>query len=790
MRSSSSSVTVSSNSRRGSPYESYSEDIKGGVLLVSVDFDSCLAGTAFVERYKEIAHLRESDFDKYIDEYKKILNDVHPKLIDYILERAAGAEEVIVMIGSNRQLPDIDRSNARNNGNGSCFDGVPILTELLQEKMPHKRVCHQPYTLGDSIYNQPAGYTGTVTLAQSKPEARWDKSNELSTVFADVIKDKKYFLMYQQAMMICAARPNAKVDMVFFDDLPEVLTVAAHEFSAKGVKNAMPSNFGSITLTSYEDNKLLSVPNNILEYINHGESAEIPAYLVKDCLQLIDILHQAATQWVELASGYSEQIAALQERTALLNQRISNEQAKTNAKINALVNTYLFANEKFAAVFEKTIQVVNKSLVVGDKGVELVAQFQAAFDAGNQAELLALIMNPSFQGIIQGEDASAQVAAFSGRSGPYRELANQIRTENKGIIAGYKTELEKIDCEYQINNDLLRSFSLCKKEHLLALDAARAYFGSGADFTKEDVMQHVSAIKKATDFLDAKAIANMAVLRDEAGANDNNANIDVRTVCGRMLEFVSQTQAALVRHADNRLHLVKKVDVNGSFPAHHCSAVFGDTRAHNEFVASCMNEKLWNTDVPAPELAKMESIFYQSLAISNLRQLLSQSPFADKIAAKKKSKGVKRICHLLEINPDKLDSLALLEACKQIALEKVEPKKTTKNKLKQEQVLGVAKELCDNILGSGVSRDRDNIALYKMLAITNMESPVMLLSMKTVHAYLMKNGSKFTFVQPYERPLQAARASQVGAFHRAPTGSAKANVFVPPKMKRGGREDK
>ncbi len=768
MRRSSSSVTVSDNGRRGSPYESYSEDIKGGVLLVSVDFDSCLAGTAFVQRYKQIAHLRETNFQQYVKEYKKILADVHPQLINNILAHAENADEVIVMIGSNRQLPDIDKSNARNNGNGSCFDGVPILADLLQDLMPKKKVSHQPYTIGDSVFNQPDGYTGNVTLAQAEPEAGWDKSGELARVFADVIKDKKYFLMYQQAMMICAARPNAKVDMVFYDDLPEVLTVAAHQFAAKGVANAMPANFGSIALNSYEDNKLLAVPNCILEYIQHGESGEIPGYLLKDCLTLIKVLREATDRWIALANTHSEQIAKLRERTAELNQLKSAAQLESNKKTDALVMKYLFANTDFADTFDKTIQVINKSIVAGTNGAELAAQFQKAMRDRDNATLVALLMNPPFQGLIQGADATSQLSVFMKM---YRELAKQIRSENSGIIAGYKTELERIDREYQINNNLLKSFSLCESKHLQALAAAEAYFNSHSTFALDEVRQHVDAIKQATNFLDAKAITNMTVLRDETGDMNDNTAIDVKSVCGAMLDIVRDTDHALLRQDNNRLHPVKMVEVNGTFPVQHCSAIFRDHRSHNRFVAACMSDSLWNTEMPAPDIGTMESVFYQMLALENLRQLLTQSPFKEKIESEKRSEGVKNICRILVDNPDKLEPLALLEAIKQIAM------------------LEAAKGVRRTFRINRKSSDPDNIALYKMLAKANMESPVMLISMNSIHSYLMSNGSKYQFVKPSSAHPQVARSSRNGVFRREHKRRDSDTESSIPQLKRDSSSD-
>lgn len=126
-------------------------------LVVSIDFDGCLGGKAFIERYQALLKKHSAPNNIPPGEYEQAIVEGNQVLFDKIKEMSKGYDKLIIMVGSNRTSAEKDQDDGPKNHNGSAYRAVEHFSNALQRNMPipvevNKRIVF------DSVLGQKPGY--------------------------------------------------------------------------------------------------------------------------------------------------------------------------------------------------------------------------------------------------------------------------------------------------------------------------------------------------------------------------------------------------------------------------------------------------------------------------------------------------------------------------------------------------------------------------------------------------------------------------------------------------------
>lgn len=337
------------------------QERKKRVLVVAVDFDGCLGHTVFTENYKRM--LKELPKDCTAEQretaFKDVIRRSNAALVEDIARRSQDYDQVVVIVGSNRQSANKDQHDAQKNKNGSCFEATHMLGKVLKEQT-QKPVQLDKYLVFDSILGLHAGTNFDL------------KEQEQTAIFGDYTTsiDLKYRLAYFQMQRVCAYYPDADVSYVHYDDRDDIVKDTARHFqSEQGLH--FPPNMVEATACQYE----LYNPNTDL--ISLAEKARKQAEKDPDSLvdqsdidrfnTILDIISQKAQALERIIPNHQDEIRKIQnQKNDLLRERedLPNQEGEEYRKITQQINNlerHLNEIKKTTAI-KKNIEELRRTL--------------------------------------------------------------------------------------------------------------------------------------------------------------------------------------------------------------------------------------------------------------------------------------------------------------------------------------------------------------------------------------------------------------------------------------------
>jgi len=248
------------------------------IIVNSVDFDGCLFHAGYC--YSEL---------------KDRLIRTNPHFVDFILEQSKqeAADEIIFIVGSNRQSEEIDRNNS-NWVKGSCFIALEELTKFFREKLTPLSCFANRYLLADDYDNVPHGENFSEFIKRYKKVAtpglcpsdledegedlgvpvtpEYDSDDDLPPLPLPPYKygqwlfdDSKISILYTQMHKLASENPNAEIVYNFYDDRWDIYQPLADFF--KKHPDLIPANV-KLNIYAYSGSK---TPGNIITLEGKGE---------------------------------------------------------------------------------------------------------------------------------------------------------------------------------------------------------------------------------------------------------------------------------------------------------------------------------------------------------------------------------------------------------------------------------------------------------------------------------------------------------------------------------------
>lgn len=167
---------------------------KRKILVISVDFDGCIFNSLFANS----------------DSPNRLI-EANESFIEHVLKQIETGEydEVIFMVGSNRQSKSIDDTNRRTWG--SCYPAILKLCDEIKRRT--KTPCKvDRFLLSDVYGDRPSGENFTKAL-------NGEKYN-----YSDFVWDEdKYSILYSQAHKVADENAKADINFQFYDDRDGIL---------------------------------------------------------------------------------------------------------------------------------------------------------------------------------------------------------------------------------------------------------------------------------------------------------------------------------------------------------------------------------------------------------------------------------------------------------------------------------------------------------------------------------------------------------------------------------------
>ncbi len=167
------------------------------ISVQSLDFDGCLFNMNYIW---------QKGNKKLIQNNELLLNEIVKKI------QNDKADEVILMVGSNRQSQAIDLINFKP-GKGTCFPEMEILRAEVQRRVNVPcRIDY--YLLADTYGNLPAGESFKKILSAQNDPTRRALLQHAGWVF----DDSKLTVLYAQMHRIAMRYPESDILYHFYDD--------------------------------------------------------------------------------------------------------------------------------------------------------------------------------------------------------------------------------------------------------------------------------------------------------------------------------------------------------------------------------------------------------------------------------------------------------------------------------------------------------------------------------------------------------------------------------------------
>lgn len=414
------------------------------IFVASLDYDGCLAGSKFTEALKQIQPLQTSDPEKYKVEFKAILKTIHQPLIEDILEKAADCDEIILMIGSNRQTITRDRSNANRNKNGSCFVTIPFLAEVLQE-LAGKPVQADLRMLEDALAGKENGYHAAEYL--KNPDGDFTTQLHVDKKLMP-LADHKYAMIYMQMLAICQEKPDCEVVFNFYDDLAKIVDEAVAEFR-KSKRFIFPANLSAVGMTQYLDVSALLKFDELVQFIQKHKQDEA----IDD---EVELFLQVSTSILDFVSAWREKM--LEDR--LQPEQKEKEEDSDESPIEKLIRNNF---TKFADSFKTGLidELANKLQVIEnlvqrkqkitfeqlDEAAQLVQQF---------TELLKINRHSNLKHIFANSEVAVEMgyqAFMDAYQDSVSDMERVMLLDEKPVIASHYVEQMS---EKPLKSDIIR----------------------------------------------------------------------------------------------------------------------------------------------------------------------------------------------------------------------------------------------------------------------------------------------------------------------------------------------
>lgn len=664
------------------------------VLVLSIDYDGCLAGTSFNARYHEIQDLQRKHPEEYQKKLKVLLSDIHQPLITHIraLVDKHFADEVVVMVGSNRQLAEINKNNQSIHNNGSCYETLPLFAEMLQVECGANVSIH-PYTLGDSIHDQPDGSQFHWNQAETLP-AETDVTKEASKVLIDFIRDRKHFLLYQQIMLQCSLHANADVVFAFYDDSPLPLVSAANQFARKGIKPFLPSNLKHIEVVCYQDDKdLRALPSIIDGYLKQGES-RLKSFLIKDCLRLTDVLIPHVSAWLELTEKYQHEIEALQAKY----DKLVAAKAQANHVYRSQIDEKIFSVPEFRNEFDRARRSVEEFLDSRNTSDELSLKYKKASVSADTRDFVYMLSDGAFINLLNANPGLRdEVKALTSR---YRE--KKTSATNSSEASAIKAPLTHIEAKSLVTKLQLNALRCITRKHLQELESARQYLESINDnalIHADEMLKCLRDINASMVVAQEKTKEELVKLNDDPVLANDDSNSDGEEDSGIVLHdeaeamstdlqllwkslkaLCDDVQTKLIKDDADKLHGFYARKVVGQLAIQDCYSLFINSLSRGRFVRACMTEDIWHKDGVTPGIDVFHNVLLHTLALDNLQTLLSSEPYVNYCQNENASKTLKKIADLLMNRRDHLNPMEMMAEINQLAVNKMKAKKSLKGR--------------------------------------------------------------------------------------------------------------
>lgn len=216
------------------PIEKHSdlEQNKDKVLVFSLDFDGCVFNAKYCN----------STEPERLIKYNK-------KLIEHILQeiQKQNYQEVIFLVGSNRQGFSTDRANSKRNNSGSCFPAIIELCEAIQKLTPIP--CRVDRFLMADLYSaRPAGTNFSAILEKNsniQDRCIWDEF--------------KFSLIYAQMHYLSSKQSSSVFDFNFIDDRVDILSNLTRFLTHQ---EFIPRNISTLNLKQYQGAEVITLFKN------------------------------------------------------------------------------------------------------------------------------------------------------------------------------------------------------------------------------------------------------------------------------------------------------------------------------------------------------------------------------------------------------------------------------------------------------------------------------------------------------------------------------------------------
>jgi len=168
------------------------------IKVLSLDFDGCIFNHAYMTNPLQANRLLATN----------------ARLIDQLTKEIEQEEydEVIFMVGSNRQSKSVDTLGANLYGSGSCYPALMQLCEEFQKRTKAK--CRVDGLLLADIY-------GNRRLGENFHKALSEDKNY--PYFKHIQDTSKLTMLYAQIHKIASENPDAEIDFDFYDDRSDII---------------------------------------------------------------------------------------------------------------------------------------------------------------------------------------------------------------------------------------------------------------------------------------------------------------------------------------------------------------------------------------------------------------------------------------------------------------------------------------------------------------------------------------------------------------------------------------
>ncbi|MCW5583651.1 MAG: hypothetical protein KIT56_07205, partial [Gammaproteobacteria bacterium] len=261
------------------------------IRVESFDFDNCVFHPKYIKRIEQYDNKNNKEsLAPLIEENQNLIEKVAGN---------AQAEQVILMVGSNRQSFLCDYGNSERNRTPSCFFAINQLRRVFTEKIPYASVKVDDYLLSDTYGRNPAGENFSRAL-----EYYHNISSDYE--FSDcVFDDSKLTILYAQMHKIASENPAASIVYNFYDDRynptnklskdPDILNKLAKFFNEN--QDLIPNNI-QLCLYHYAGENITTIDTiqglGAIDYNYQENVIELACYVVQDFRKydgsLVDVL--------------------------------------------------------------------------------------------------------------------------------------------------------------------------------------------------------------------------------------------------------------------------------------------------------------------------------------------------------------------------------------------------------------------------------------------------------------------------------------------------------------------